>query len=70
MDLSRYTPVYIGDDLTDEDAFESLAESGVSIVVSEESDKATAAEYRLSDTSEVESFLDTLAERLEQESRS
>lgn len=52
-------PIYIGDDLTDEDAFHALALSGIGIVVGE-GDRQTAADYSLASPNEVERFLDLL----------
>jgi trehalose 6-phosphate phosphatase len=49
-------PIYIGDDNTDEDAFRALEQSGVGILVSEQS-QSTAARYLLKDPVEVERFL-------------
>jgi trehalose-phosphatase len=52
-------PLYIGDDLTDEDAFRALGDRGVGILVAEEP-RETAAEYRLRDPEEVRRFLERL----------
>jgi trehalose-phosphatase len=49
-------PVYVGDDLTDEDAFESLRGRGVGIVVRDEA-RSTAAAYALENPEEVGEFL-------------
>ena len=55
-------PVYIGDDVTDEDAFRSLtdqtkhAQHGIGIVVTE-TPRPTAAQYSLKNTHEVRTFL-------------
>lgn len=57
-------PVFLGDDTTDEDAFEALRERGVGIKVGEEGAE-TAARCRLADPSAVETFLERLAERLQ-----
>lgn len=51
---------YIGDDETDEDAFEALSERGIAIAV-QEADRATAAQYRLDDSAQVQEFLEWLA---------
>jgi alpha,alpha-trehalase len=61
VDCSRVTPVYIGDDTTDEDAFRSIAENGIPILVSDEF-RSTAARYLLRDPGEVTEFLEELAE--------
>lgn len=57
-------PVFIGDDLTDEDAFKVLDKVGLSVVVGAESRK-TAAKYRLQSVDEVREFLDKLNHYLE-----
>jgi trehalose-phosphatase len=54
---SKGTPVYIGDDVTDEDAFKAIKESGFGIVVGEES-RPTAARFRLKNPEEVRRFLE------------
>ncbi len=54
-------PVYVGDDVTDEDAFKALADDGVGVLVSED-DRDTAATHRLRDTEEARRFLARLAE--------
>ncbi len=56
----EYIPIYIGDDLTDEDAFRALAGRGLTIAV-RDGERATAADYGLEDTSDVESFLAELS---------
>ena len=60
----RILPIYLGDDVTDEDAFAALGDRGVGIVV-EDGDRPTHAEYRLANPREVREFLVELAERLE-----
>ena len=48
--------LFLGDDLTDEDAFTFLQDSGIGIVVGEGS-RSTAATYRLNDPDHVNTFL-------------
>jgi trehalose 6-phosphate phosphatase len=50
----RVWPVYVGDDATDEDAFEAIGEGGLTVAVS---DRTAGASFRLSDPPAVESFL-------------
>ena len=60
--LPLYLPLYIGDDVTDEDAFRVLASPpgrGIGILVAEEP-RPTAATYSLRDPDEVRVFLDRL----------
>lgn len=57
-------PVYIGDDVTDEDAFVALRDRGLTILVAEEP-RPTAAQYRLGDPAAVQAFLSALAEVME-----
>ncbi|HEX6900298.1 MAG TPA: trehalose-phosphatase [Thermoanaerobaculia bacterium] len=59
LDRPDVLPFYLGDDLTDEDAFRALAGRGVGILVAEEP-RETAAEYQLRDTGEVREFLERL----------
>jgi trehalose 6-phosphate phosphatase len=68
LDLDRedVLPLYVGDDITDEDAFRALAGRGIGILVADPADpevagRSTAAQYVLRDTGEVEDFLDSLA---------
>jgi trehalose-phosphatase len=56
-------PVYIGDDVTDEDAFAALSDTGLGIRVGSP-DEPTAATYQLADVAELELFLRTLMQRL------
>lgn len=57
-------PFYLGDDVTDEDAFRALEHRGVGIRVGDPS-HPTRARYFLRDPEEVGSFLRELARRLE-----
>lgn len=56
LDREDVLPVYIGDDVTDEDAFRALKGRGVGIVVREEAYE-TAAVFSLKDPDEVREFL-------------
>ena len=53
-------PLYLGDDVTDEDAFRAIADRGIGILVAGES-RETAAAYSLRSTEEVRAFLEKLA---------
>lgn len=57
--------MYIGDDLTDEDAFMALRGVGVGIVVADETSRDTAARYVLANIEEVHAFLAMLVARQE-----
>ena len=57
-------PVYIGDDKTDEDAFEAVADEGFGILVAEEQ-RRSAATLRLETPQAVRAFLQALVERLD-----
>ena len=66
LDGSDVMPLYLGDDVTDEDAFEALAGRGIGIFVGNPGDpelagRSTAADYVLASPQEVERFLETLA---------
>ncbi|MCU0835338.1 MAG: trehalose-phosphatase [Gammaproteobacteria bacterium] len=56
LDGPDVLPVYIGDDLTDEDAFEALHGRGIGILVAERP-QPSAADYRLEDTDRVAELL-------------
>ncbi|MBC5773285.1 trehalose-phosphatase [Pontibacter sp. KCTC 32443] len=64
LDTPEILPVYIGDDITDEDAFAALQGNGVGILVGEHDD-LTAATYRLEDVDEVQVFLEKMIKELE-----
>ncbi len=54
-------PIYIGDDLTDEEAFTALSERGITILVADPP-QASAARYYLNNPPEVLRFLSMLAQ--------
>jgi alpha,alpha-trehalase len=55
----RMLPIYLGDDLTDEDAFDAIRLSGIGIVVchDEDGDRPTAASFTLRSPAEVGEFI-------------
>ena len=64
LDRPDVLPVYIGDDVTDEDAFRALAGRGLCIAVLDHA-RPTAAEFSLDDPQQVRVFLHALAAALE-----
>src|SRR5438093_4024227 len=63
LEQPEVLPLYVGDDVTDEDAFRALRQRGVGIVVSE-LPRPTAARYALKSPAEVERFLRKIVARL------
>jgi alpha,alpha-trehalase len=63
LDRTEILPVYLGDDVTDEDAFRALPRKGLGIVV-EGGDHPSAAAYSLKDPGEVRQFLQRLTAEL------
>ncbi|MBV8944766.1 MAG: trehalose-phosphatase [Solirubrobacterales bacterium] len=66
LDREDDTAIYVGDDITDEHAFEALSGRGIGIFVGDPQDpevanRTTAADFRLGSIEEVEQFLDGLA---------
>lgn len=59
-------PVYLGDDITDEDAFDAVADDGVAILIrhDDDGDRATAARYALDDPDRVREFTERLAHQI------
>ena len=59
-------PIYLGDDITDEDAFDAVADDGIPIVVrhSDDGDRATAATYALDSPERAREFTERLARQL------
>jgi trehalose 6-phosphate phosphatase len=62
LDAPDVTPIYIGDDVTDKDAFRVLAKHGISVLVA--APEQTSAHYRLADPDEVREFLCRLIDLL------
>ena len=58
-------PIFLGDDLTDEDGFDSVLHDGIGIVVrhSEDGDRATAARFSLDDPARVRQFVERMVEQ-------
>ncbi len=63
LEGERVLPVFVGDDLTDEDAFKELEGRGLGLVVRGEVERPTAADYALADVEEVRQFLELLIAR-------
>ena len=59
-------PIYLGDDITDEDAFDAIHDDGVAILVrhGDDGDRATAAGYALDNPDRVREFTERLARQL------
>ena len=59
-------PIYLGDDITDEDAFDAIHDDGIAILVrhSDDGDRATAANYALDNPASAREFTDRLARQL------
>jgi trehalose 6-phosphate phosphatase len=59
-------PIYLGDDITDEDAFDAVHDDGIAILVrhGDDGDRATAAGYALDNPDRVRDFTERLARQL------
>ena len=68
LDRPDVIPFYLGDDVTDEDAFQVLQNRGIGIAVQEEA-APTAARYRLRNPEEVQQFLKALITFVEESAR-
>lgn len=63
LSSDKYIPVFIGDDLTDEDGFAVIRDSGIGIIVGDH-DFQSLATYSLKDPTEVRKFLQKLTENI------
>jgi len=61
LDGQEVLPLYIGDDITDEDAFHVLAGRGLTIVVRDHETRQTAADFAVTDTKDVKRLLEMLS---------
>ncbi|HEY1971676.1 MAG TPA: trehalose-phosphatase, partial [Pseudonocardia sp.] len=63
LDRADTVPIYLGDDVTDEDAFRELRGRGISIFVGDagQLDRPTAADFSLDSPDQVGRLLDSLA---------
>ena len=63
-ELPGTVPIYIGDDLTDEDAFDAVKGDGIGILVrhTEDGDRRSAARYTLESPCQVTEFLNRVAD--------
>jgi trehalose 6-phosphate phosphatase len=59
-------PIYLGDDITDEDAFDAVRNDGIPILVrhNDDGDRATAALFALDSPAQAAEFTDTLARQI------
>lgn len=64
LDRPEVLPIYVGDDVTDEDAFRALAGDGLGFAVLD-TPRPTAAQFRLTDPDEVRVLLGALADAME-----
>lgn len=60
VDAERHPPVYVGDDVTDEDAFAAIVDVGVGVLVAGAEDRLTAARLRLNGPDETPRLLHLL----------
>ncbi|WAJ46256.1 trehalose-phosphatase [Mycobacterium sp. Aquia_216] len=60
------TPIFLGDDITDEDAFDAVRADGIPILVrhNDDGDRATAALFALDSPAAAAEFVDRLAQQL------
>lgn len=67
LKLNKAVPLFIGDDITDEDGFNAIAEKGIGILVADHGGK-TSAKYSLTNTAQVAIFLELLLKKLKKKS--
>jgi trehalose 6-phosphate phosphatase len=69
-DAGALVPVYLGDDITDEDAFDAVREDGIPILVrhNDDGDRATAARLALDSPAAAAEFTDRLGRQLSRRS--
>jgi trehalose-phosphatase len=63
LDREDVLPLYVGDDITDEDAFRSLAGRGITVAV-RDGERRTAADFALEGPDDVRRFLGWLREKV------
>ena len=65
-DSGALVPIYLGDDITDEDAFDAVRDDGIPILVrhNDDGDRATAARLALDSPAAAAEFTDRLAHQL------
>jgi len=72
LERQHIKPLYMGDDVTDEDGFREVAADGVGILVAQSQElpqQSTLASWQLADTDAVEVFLQQLCAHLEETQR-
>jgi len=64
--IKNNLPIYIGDDVTDEDAFQFLVKRGITIYVTNKSKRKTTAQYWVKNPDDVFFFLQSFSQLLNQ----
>lgn len=62
-EFPEHTPVYLGDDVTDEDAFEALHDLGRDAITVKVGEGSTCADYRLNGPDDVADYLERYVKR-------